>query len=333
MEESRGCPGCAQRDALIAALGARVKELEARLAATGGTPAHVSPPGPRPPSQAPVVEPPQAAATTPNTRVSAKGDTVRLPSRAREAAAAREAPAPKLDAETTQKLQRLGFAPEDFDEAARALREHASGLGLISPHAVGPIHGAHIYWAAFAAERFGVESTQRAIRLTVSHSLDGSDLFQAAEADRTAGSEAALMACDLGFRKRDILFAAKSLKEYSNLQAGRKAMEEMQKLLADWRVDVHDEDIRYCALTFKNLGKELLEKALRERHPKNPRENWLRGASIPLVAWAYRLDAAHTGGLIDEANKATTRRERIGHYVISAFERKRSRSLKLPDWL
>lgn len=303
----------------MAALAARVRELEKSLnpPSNGGAPPKTETRGSTTRFFAPAAKPP------------AEKTTARIP-----VAAVATATAPvKLDADTKKILEKLGFPEEDMPEAAKAMKEHGNGLTMIAPFAAGQIHGAQIYHASFAAEKFGKESTQRAIKMAVAYYLEGPDLYHAADADRNASYDCAALACELGFRKRDILFAAKALQLWPNLAEGKKALEELRKVWALWKVDIHEEDIRYCATTLKNLNMELLEKALRDRHPKNARENWLRGASIPLVSWAYRLDAPHVGNYIDEANKRMTRRERIGHYVIAVFGRKRGKEIEMPEWL
>lgn len=314
----------------MAALAARVRELEASLnppAKSGSAAASAASSGPT------AVKTETRTGTSRFFRaVSAptksKGDTTttRLP------VATPGAP-PPVDDDTRKIIAKLGFPEDDIPEAARSMKEHGNGLTMIAPFAAKEIHGTQIYHAAFAAEKFGKESAQRAIRLAVGYYLEGPDLFHAADADRNANPDCSALACELGFRKRDILFAAKALQLWSNLSEGRKAVEKLKQLWAQWKVDIHEEDIRYSATTFKNLDEELLEKALRDRHPKNARENWLRGASIPLIAWAYRLDAPHVGQYIDEANKRNVRRERVGHYVIAVFGRKRGKDIDLPEWL
>ena len=99
------------------------------------------------------------------------------------------------------------------------------------------------------------------------------------------------------------------------------------------RADVHEADIRASALTLRNLDLNLLERALRERHNKNEREPWLRGTSIPLVAYCYKLSAPHTGPAIDAARSSSVRREQIGATVLSALGSKFRRTIQAPNWL
>jgi hypothetical protein len=318
MAEADPCPGCAERDAIVAALAERIRALESRMnPPPSGVPD--APPVPPPPARSPAALPPAppAGAKTAATTADSKPATPEI----------------KLDGDTRKILEKMGFPPEDFTEAARALKEHGDGLRMIASFAAHAIHGAQILHAAFAAEKFGKESAERAVRLAMLHRLEGPDIFHAADADRNVNPDCALTACEIGFRKRDILFAAKALHLWPFIAEGKKALGEMFKLFATWNVDIHEEDIRYAATTYKTLGEELLGKALRDRHPKNPRENWLRGVSIPLIAWAYRLDAPHVGQYIEEANQRSIRRERIGQHVIAALGKKRGRELELPDWL
>lgn len=323
------CEGCQKRDQVLTALAIRVRQLEEKLKTLDR--------GYRPNNDTATLKvaqtpPPERKESTRIVMAPRIGTPVAKPAAAETKDAPKDAPI-KIDADTKKLLEGLGFPEEDLQEAARALREHSSGLNLIAPFAAKQIHGNVIYHAAFAGEKFGKEAVEAAVKLAVAHALEGSDVFHTADAVKSASAELAEVACEMGFRKRDVIFAAKALELWPNLKEARKAIEELKSLFADKKVDVHEEDIRYSAVTLRNLGKDLLERALRERHPKNNRENWLRGVSIPLVAFAYRLDAPHTGAAIDEANKRSMRREKIGVAVIAALARKRGKEIEMPNWL
>lgn len=107
----------------------------------------------------------------------------------------------------------------------------------------------------------------------------------------------------------------------------------MKKLFQRVRADVAGEDLRYCALAWINLGGEFLERAIRDRHPNNEREPWARGMSIPILAWAYRMSAPHTGPAIDECRSKSMRREKVGAEVLSILGRRFGRKVALPPWL
>ncbi len=110
-------------------------------------------------------------------------------------------------------------------------------------------------------------------------------------------------------------------------------MQEIVDLLKKVYADLHEGDIRYAAMTVRNLGVGALETALRDRHKKNDREPWLRGPSIPLVAHAYRLSAPHAGQAIDICRKNGSRRERIGAEVLAALGRRFNKQIEPPNWM
>ncbi len=248
-------------------------------------------------------------------------------------AAATPAPAvvKSVDAE---KLEVLGIPEEFHGDCVRALTEHPKGLAAVAPFLIaGQLPPAAIFHASYAAEKFSKEALERVItKFLTTYNLEAVDLPHAMEADRLHGFEAAEAALQAGFRKHDIVFAAEVVKMWSSPRLGRDAIAKMQELFAQVNAEVQGEDLRYCAMTFKNLGEEFLERALRERHPTNERDPWARGLSIPLLGWAYKLSAPHAGPAIDEAKRRGTRREKLGMEVLSLLGLKFGRKVNPPAW-
>ncbi len=216
----------------------------------------------------------------------------------------------------------------------RSLKEYNTGLKAVIHAASGVLRGQAIFHASYSAEKVSQTSTLHVLKdWYKQYDLVGRDISHAAESHNKHGVEKTQIALDLGYRGMDIPYAADSLNFWSNLADGKRAMEEMGKLLKRVYADLHEGDIRYAAMTVKNLGVEALETSLRDRHTKNEREPWLRGPSIPLVAHAYRLSAPHAGQAIEVCRKNGSRRERIGAEVLASLGRKFNRTIDPPTWL
>lgn len=237
-------------------------------------------------------------------------------------------------AEERKRLLELGIPDADQPSALRALQEYPKGLEAIAPLIGKGVPGTAIFHAAYAAEKHGRELVEKVVlALYAPHALEPADLPHAVEAARTHGFECAEISVQLGYRRVDIVFAAEVAKLFPRPQVGREAIVRMKKLFDKIRADVAGDDLRYCAMAYLNLGEEFLERALRDRHPKNEREPWARGISIPLIAWAYRMSAPHTGPAIDECRQKGTRREKVGHEVLTILSRRFGRKVTLPPWL
>ncbi len=216
----------------------------------------------------------------------------------------------------------------------RSLKEYKEGLRSVIRACIGVVRGQAIFHAAYAAEKVSKESTLHVIGDWYSqHNLAGRDISHAAESHKRYGIDKTEAALELGFRGMDIPHAAGALEFWSHVKDGKKAMIEMMELLKRIYADLHEGDIRYAAMTVKNLGVEALETALRDRHKKNDREPWLRGPSIPLVAHAYRLSAPHAGQAIEVCRKNGSRRERIGAEVLASLGRRFNKQIEPPNWM
>lgn len=296
-----GCDNCSE-------LEKRIQLLEAKLAQLTGAPTPkpaAAPPPPPEPKPAPPPPPPAEAAPPPAV---AKADEA-------------------------EKLAALGIPADLHGHAVRALAEYPKGLGIIAPLVGKSVPGPAIFHAAYAAEKAGKESVERVLsKLFTQNNLEPTDLPHAADADKLHGLESTEFAIGLGYRRRDIVMAAEVIKMWPRPAMGRDALQRMQKLFTKVRADVMGEDLRYCAIAYQNLGEDFLERAIRDRHPKNEREVWAQGVSIPLIAWAYKMSAPHTGPAIDDCRKRNVRRDRIGHDVLSALGRKFGRKVSLPPW-
>ncbi len=216
----------------------------------------------------------------------------------------------------------------------RAMKEYKTGLKAVIHSCSGVLRGQAIFHASYSAEKVSSESTLYVLRdWYTQYDLVGRDIAHAAESHSRHGEEKTLIALELGYRGMDIPHAAGSLDFWLNLKDAKRAMQDMQKLLKRIYADLHEGDIRYAAMTVKNLGVDALETALRDRHKKNDREPWLRGPSIPLIAHAYRLSAPHAGQAIEVCRKNGSRRERIGAEVLASLGRKFNRTIEPPNWL
>lgn len=290
----------------------RLQLLEAKLAKLTGTPEPEPAKPPAPKAEAPPPPPPPPPPP-----------------------AAAEAPPPATaNVDEAEKLTALGIPAEFHGHAVRALAEYPNGLGIIAPQIGKTVPGPAIFHAAYAAEKAGKESVERVLsKLFAQYTLEPSDLPHAADADKIHGLEATEFALGLGYRRRDIAMAAEVIKMWPRPPMGRDALQRMQKMFTKVRADVMGEDLRYCAIAYQNLGEDFLERAIRDRHPKNEREIWPQGVSIPLLAWAYKMSAPHTGPAIDDCRKRNVRRDRVGHEVLSALGRKFGRKVPLPPWM
>jgi hypothetical protein len=216
----------------------------------------------------------------------------------------------------------------------RALKEYKTGLKAVIRACSGILRGQAIFHASYSAEKVSQESTIYVLKdWYTQYDFVGRDISHAAESHNRHGEEKTRIALDLGYRGMDIPHAAGSLDFWSNPKDGERAMKEMGKLLKKVYADIHEGDIRYAAMTVKNLGVDALETALRDRHKKNDREPWLRGPSIPLIAHAYRLSAPHAGQAIEVCRKNGSRRERIGAEVLASLGRKFNRTIEPPNWM
>lgn len=239
----------------------------------------------------------------------------------------------KVDPDTKIRMGKLGWPPEDQDHAAAASKQYGNGVETLSKFGIGKVKGEAILHAAFATKKFAREAVEAVIPLVASHQLDGPSIFAASEGVKMTGKDQTFAAIDLGYRRRDIVHAARAIKLWPRLQDGVEGMKEMIKLFKNLRIEIVEEDIRYSAQAFKNLTPDLLERALRDRHPKNEKENWSRGASIPILAFCYRLAAPHVGECIDKAIAKGVARDRIGHEVVGMLRAKTGRAVPLPAWL
>lgn len=216
----------------------------------------------------------------------------------------------------------------------RAQKEYPKGLVLVFQIGKDVLRGKAIFQAAYAAEKISAEHVQTVIvEYYRNYNLEPPDIPHATESEKKFGSEKTRAVLEMGFRRGDIPPAADSLDFWPNLEEAVKAMSEMNKMLKRVRADIHEMDIRYAAMTLRNLDADLLERALRDRHKKNEREPWARGASIPILAHCYKLSAPHTGPAIDACIDRHVRRERIGLEVLSALSAKFGRKISPPKWM
>lgn len=216
----------------------------------------------------------------------------------------------------------------------RALKEYKTGLRSVIRSCIGLLRGQAIFHAAYSAEKISKEGTLHVLRQWYQqYNLLGKDIAHATDSHKRHGVEKTEAALELGYRGVDIPHAAGSFGFWNHIKDGKKGMQEIVDLLKKVYADLHEGDIRYAAMTARNLGVAALETALRDRHGKNDREPWLRGPSIPLVAHAYRLSAPHAGQAIEICRKNGSRRERIGAEVLAALGRRFNKQIEPPTWM
>ncbi|MHC4605458.1 MAG: hypothetical protein ACYTAF_00795 [Planctomycetota bacterium] len=244
-----------------------------------------------------------------------------------------EEPQPEQPALLTPE-QEAELLNETRSALQRAKKEYPRGLQSVFSFGKEILRGNAIFHAAYAAEKISKESVERVVTQYVPEfGLEAADIPHATEADKKNGPESTRAALELGFRRKDIPHAAACFEFWPMFDQAVDAMGKMVVMLRKVRADVHEGDIRASAVALRNLDITLLERALRDRHPKNEREPWLRGMSIPLVAYCYKLSAPHTGPAIDDCRKRRTRRERIGYEVLSALGRRFRKTIPAPGWL
>ena len=225
-------------------------------------------------------------------------------------------------------------ARDTREALTKARKNYPEGLTFVFQVGKDILKGKAIFQAAYAAEKISREHAETVItQYYRNYNLQPPDIPHATESEKKFGPEKTQAILEMGFRRGDIPPAAASLDFWPNLDEGTKAMAEMKKMLKKVRAEIHEMDIRYAAMTLRNLDIKLLERALRDRHKKNEKEPWARGASIPILAHCYKLSAPHTGPAIDACIDRHVRRERIGLEVLSALSAKFGRKISPPKWM